>query len=110
MGKKEGMDDHNTVYLPADRRRIIVAMDKWERHGGEQGYEFKMKQLLVDLKSKPSIILGKDWDLTEKVCRIGAKIIEGIIRKNEVSEELIIMTCTCSHSNKESASNDEETI
>ena len=55
-----------------------------------------MKQSLVDLNAKPSIRLGKDWDLTEKVCRNGTKIIEGIIRKNKVSEELIIMTRTCS--------------
>ena len=29
------MDDQNTVNFPADKGRIIVAMDKWESHGGE---------------------------------------------------------------------------
>mgnify|MGYP002803652681 CR=1 FL=1 len=35
VGKKKGMDDQNTVNFPADKGRIIVAMDKWESHGGE---------------------------------------------------------------------------
>ncbi|CAB3993541.1 Hypothetical predicted protein [Paramuricea clavata] len=40
-------------------------MDRWESQG-ENSYEFKMKQVLVDLKAKPSITAGKDWDLTGK--------------------------------------------
>jgi hypothetical protein len=53
----------------------------------EQSYEYKMKNVLTDLKAKPSIRGGKDWDLTQKVCREGSKIVESIIRKNELSEE-----------------------
>ena len=32
-----------------------------------------MKQVPVDLKAKPSIRAGKDWDLTENVCSSGSK-------------------------------------
>ena len=53
-GKRRAMKDQNTVYLPADKGRVMVAMDKWESHGGEDSYEFKMKQVLVDLKAKHS--------------------------------------------------------
>ena len=81
------MDDQKTVYLPVDQGRIMVAMDKWENHAGEQSYEFKMKQVLVHLKVKPSIRAGKDWDLTEKGCRSGTKVIESIVKKNELSKE-----------------------
>ncbi|CAB3995642.1 uncharacterized protein LOC110052565 [Paramuricea clavata] len=86
-GKTKSMKDENKVYLPADKGRIMVAMDRWESQGGENLYEFKMKQVLVDLKVKPSIRAGKDWDLMGKVCRDGAKIIENIVQRNELSEE-----------------------
>ncbi len=33
----------------------MVAMDKYESEGGDQSYEYKMKQVLVDLKAKPSL-------------------------------------------------------
>ena len=65
----------------------MVAMDKYENEGGEQSYEHKMKQVLVDLKAKPSIRANKDWDLTDKVCRDGAKIINDIVRKEEISKD-----------------------
>jgi hypothetical protein len=87
IGKTKAMKDENKVYLPADKRRIMVAMDRWESQGGENSYEFKMKEVLVDLKAKPSIRAGKVWDLTGKVCRDGAKIIENIVQRNELSEE-----------------------
>jgi hypothetical protein len=29
-GKKKAMMDENRVFLPADKGRIMVAMDKWE--------------------------------------------------------------------------------
>ena len=86
IGKTKAMKDENKVYLPADKGRIMVAMDRWESQGGENSYEFKMKQVLVDLKAKPSFRAGKDWDLTGKVCRDGAKIIENIVQRNELSE------------------------
>ena len=28
-------------------------MDRWESHSGDYNYEFKMKQMLGDLKGKP---------------------------------------------------------
>ena len=43
-------------------------MDKYEDERGEQSYEHKMKQILVDPKAKPSIRANKDRDLTDKVC------------------------------------------
>ena len=40
----------------------MVAMGRWESEGGEGSYEFKMKQVLSNLKGKPSNRAGKDWD------------------------------------------------
>jgi hypothetical protein len=57
----------------------MVAMDRFESEGGEQSYEYKMKQVLLDLKAKPSIRTKKDWDLTDKVCREGTRVIERIV-------------------------------
>ncbi|CAB3990645.1 Hypothetical predicted protein [Paramuricea clavata] len=48
-----------------------------------------MKNVLIDLKAKPSIRGGIDSDLTQKVCREGSKIAESIVRKNELSEETV---------------------
>jgi uncharacterized protein YueI len=59
-GKKKAMMDENRVFLPADKGRIMVAMDKWESEGKEQSYEYKMKNVLTDLKAKPSKRGGKD--------------------------------------------------
>ncbi len=87
QGKKKVLQDKKKVFLPADKGRIMVAMDKYESEGGDQSYEYKMKQVLVDLKAKPSLRAIKDWDLTDKVCRDGAKIIDSIIRKEEISKE-----------------------
>ena len=87
QGKKKVLQDKNKVFLPADKGRIMVAMDKYESEGGDQSYEYKMKQVLVDLKAKPSLRANKDWDLTDKVCRDGAKNIDSIIRKEEISKE-----------------------
>ena len=39
-------------------------MDKCQ--GEDSNYEFKMKQVLADLKAKPSVRAGKDWDLTDR--------------------------------------------
>ena len=65
-GKKKAMKDKEKVFLPADKGRIMVAMDRYESRGGEESYEYKMKQVLVDLKARPSIRAGEDWDLTDK--------------------------------------------
>ena len=53
-GKKKAMKDKEKVFLPADKGRIMVAMDRYESIGGEESYECKMKQVLVDLKARPS--------------------------------------------------------
>ena len=52
QGKKKALQDKTKVFLPADKGHIMVAMDKYENEGGEQSYEHKMKQVLVDLKAK----------------------------------------------------------
>ena len=67
--KKKALQDKRKVFLPADKGRIMVAMDRFESEGSEQSYEYKMKQVFVDLKEKPSIRAKKDWDLTDKVCQ-----------------------------------------
>lgn len=63
-------------------------MDKCDRESREHSYEYKIKQVIVDLKAtKPSIGRKKDWDLTDKVCPDGAKIIESIVKREEISKE-----------------------
>ena len=52
--------------------------------GGEESYEYKMKQVLIDLKARPSIRAGEDWDLTDKVCRDGGKVIDS---RKELTED-----------------------
>ena len=44
----------------------MVAKDKTIEKGGENSYEFKIEKVLADMKAKPSIRTGKDWDLTKK--------------------------------------------
>ena len=53
--KKKALQDNRKVFLPADKGRIMVAMDRYETDSGEQSYEYKMKQVLVDRKAKLSI-------------------------------------------------------
>ena len=67
IGRKKAYKDKDRVYLPADKGKVMVAMDKTEEKGGETSYEFKMKKVLEDMKAKPSIRANKDWDLTEKI-------------------------------------------
>ena len=86
-GKKKALQDKNKVFLPADKGRIMVAMDRWESINGEDSYEYKMKKVLIDLKAKPSIRSKKDWDLTEKVSRDGATVIDNIVKRNEITKE-----------------------
>ena len=47
-------DDTERVYLPADKGKVMVVMDKTIERGGENSYEHKMKKVLSDLKAKPS--------------------------------------------------------
>ena len=62
-------------------------MDRWEKDGGENSYEYRMKQVLIDLKAKPSIRARKDWDFTEKICRDGTTVIANIVNRNEITNE-----------------------
>ena len=54
--------DEERVFIPADKGKVMVAMDKTIEKGGENCYEFKMKKVLEDMKAKPSIRAGKDLD------------------------------------------------
>ena len=77
------MKDKEKVFLPADEGRIMVAMDRYERIGGEESYVDKMRQVLVDLKARLSIRAGQDWDLTDKVRRNGGKVIDRMVNRKE---------------------------
>ena len=46
-----------------------------------------MKQVLVDLEARPLVRAGEDWDLTDKVCRDGVKVIDRIINRKELTED-----------------------
>ena len=85
-GKKKIQQDKEKVFLPADKGRIMVTMDRYEAHNLEQSYETKMKEVLKDLKATPSIRGGKDWDLTKVVSRKGTEIIDKIVERGELSE------------------------
>ena len=86
-GKRKALQDKSKVFLPADKGRIMVAMDRYESAGGEQSYEYKMKQVLIGLKARPSKRAKKDWHLTDKVCRDGMKVVDTIVRRGEISKE-----------------------
>jgi hypothetical protein len=66
-GKKKAYADKERVYLPADKGKVMVAMDKYIEKGGENSYEHKMKKVLEDLKATVSTRANKDWDVTENV-------------------------------------------
>ena len=65
----------------------MVAMDKTETKGGENSYEFKMKKVLEDMKARPSVRAGKDWDLTEKISKAGREIVEEMVKIGEITKE-----------------------
>ena len=85
-GQKKAFDDKQHVYLPADKGRIMVAMDRFEKDGGTDSYEYKMKAVMEDLKATETIRAGKEWDLTSKVCRDGEEIINKIVKRGELKE------------------------
>ena len=64
------------MYIPADKGKVMVAMDKTEKKEGENSYAFKMKKVLEDMKARPSTRAGKDWDLTEKISKAGREIVK----------------------------------
>ena len=88
IGKKKAYEDEDKVYLPADKGKVMVAMDKSIEKGGENSYEFKMKKVLDDMKAKPSVRTNKDWDLTDKVSREGKAIIKEMVEKEENGKRL----------------------
>ena len=85
-GKKKAYESEDTVYLPADKGKVMVAMDKTIEKGGEESYEHKMKKVMDDMKARPSIRANKDWDLTDKVSREGQEIIKEIVKKGEITQ------------------------
>ena len=86
IGRKKAYADKDRVYLPADKGKVMVAMDKSIEAGGENSYEFKMKKVLEDMKARPSKRANKDWDPTEKVSRDGRKIIKEMVENEEITQ------------------------
>ena len=87
IGKTKANKDRDKVYLPADKGKVMVAMDRTIEKGGENSYEFKMKKVLDDMKARPSIRANEDWDLTEKISREGREIVKKMVEDNEITEE-----------------------
>ena len=87
MGRKKAQQDEDRVYIPADKGKVMVAMDKTIAKGGENSYEYKMKKVLQDMKSRPSIRANKDWDLTEKISREGRDIVQKMVERGEITKE-----------------------
>ena len=87
LGRKKAYDDKDKVYLPADKGKVMVAMDKTIAKGGENSYESKMKKVLDDMKARPSTRANKDWDLTEKISRDGREIVKEMVENGEVTEK-----------------------
>ena len=85
-GRKKAYESEDQIFLPADKGKVMVGMDKTEEKGGESSYEHKMKKVMEDMKAKPSIRANKDWDLTDKVSREGQEIIKEIVKKGELTQ------------------------
>ena len=86
IGRKKAYGDKDRVYLPADKGKVMVAMDKTVNKGGENSYEFKMRKVLEDMKAKSSVRANKDWDLTEKVSREGREIVKEMVENGEITQ------------------------
>ena len=87
VGRKKVYADKDRVYLPADKGKVMVAMDKSIEKGGENSYEHKMKKVLDDMKAKASTRANEDWDVTEKVSREGRAIIQEMVENGEITEQ-----------------------
>ena len=85
-GKRKAKEDKDRVYLPADKGKVMVAMNKTVEKGGENSFEHKMKKVMDDTKATRSIRANEDWDVTEKVSRDGRKIIQEIVDNEEISQ------------------------
>ena len=57
------------------------------KKGGENSYEFEMKKVLEDMRARPSVRAGKDWDLTEKIAKAGREIVEEMVKTGEITKE-----------------------
>ena len=64
----------------------MVEMDNYEKDGGENSYEYKMKAILESLKITPSVQRDRNWDPTENVLRNRRKIGKVLVIKQEISE------------------------
>ena len=91
IGRKKMYADTERVYLPADKGKVMVVMDRTMEKGGENSYEHKMKKVLNDMNAKPSTRRKdgsmEDWDVTENVSREGRTIIQEMLDKGEISEQ-----------------------
>ena len=86
IGRTKAYQDKDRVFIPADKGKVMVAMDKRMEKGGENSYEYKMKTVLEDMKAKPSIRANKDWDLTEKISKEGREIVNEMVMNGEITE------------------------
>ena len=86
-GRRKAFADKERVYIPADKGKVMVAMDKTIEKGGENSYEHKMKKVLEDMRAKPSIRANKDWDLTEKISREGREIVKEMVEAEEITKK-----------------------
>ena len=86
-GREKASKDTERVFLPADKGKVMVAMDKTIEVGGENSYEHKMKKVMEDMRAKPAVRANEDWDLTEKVSRDGRAIIKEMVEKEELTKE-----------------------
>ena len=86
-GREKASKDKEKVFIPADKGKVMVAMDKTIAVGGESSYEYKMEKVMTDMKARPAIRADRDWDLTEKVSREGRAILKDIVDKGEITKE-----------------------
>ena len=91
-GKVEAERDKKRVFLPADKGKGMVVMDKYEKDGGTESYEFKMKKVLEEMKAK-KLTRRKEgevqaWDITELVSRKARNVIDEIVKKGEMSSQV----------------------
>ena len=89
-GKVETEKDEKRVFLPADKGKGMVVMDKYEKDGGEESYETKMRKVLDEMKAKKLTRkqngIVKPWDLTDLKERSAGGIIKKLVSNKEISE------------------------
>ena len=85
--REKASKDKEKVFIPADKGKVMVAMDKTIAVEGESSYEYKMEKVMTDMKARPAIRADRDWDLTEKVSREGRTILKDIVDKGKITKE-----------------------